>query len=189
MLKKKSLLVLLILIFLTNIKSLQADDKSQIINNFNNIQTLKFNFIQISSEKMEEGICFLKRPHFLKCLYEDKNGKELIINRKNLIIYHKRYNKTYYYPASKSYFLDILNKKKFKNLILESKINLNKEIFEISYFTKHKGKILFFFDKKEFDLLGWEVTDINENKTNFKIKNLIKNQNLENKLFFIPETN
>ena len=37
------------------------------------------------------GVCYLKRPHFLKCEYKDKNQKQLIVNRNNLVIYHKRY--------------------------------------------------------------------------------------------------
>ena len=46
--------------------------------NFNSIDTLKFDFNQISHDKQESGKCFLKRPHFLKCIYEDKNQKQLI---------------------------------------------------------------------------------------------------------------
>tara|TARA_B100001540_G_scaffold72050_2_gene65018 strand:+ start:2272 stop:2757 length:486 start_codon:yes stop_codon:yes gene_type:complete len=160
----------------------------QIINNFNSIETLIFNFEQISQEKTERGKCYLKRPHFLKCLYNDEKGKELIINRKNLVVYHKKYNRKYYYPASKSYFLNILNKNKFKNLILDSRI-FSKNNFEIVNLNNEKGNILFYFDKNKFDLLGWEISDINENKTIFKIENLTKNQKIENKLFFIPETN
>ena len=160
----------------------------QIINNFNSIETLIFNFEQISQEKTERGKCYLKRPHFLKCLYNDEKGKELIINRKNLVVYHKKYNRKYYYPASKSYFLNILNKNKFKNLILDSRI-FSKNNFEIVNLNNEKGNILFYFDKNKFDLLGWEISDINENKTIFKIENFTKNQKIENKLFFIPETN
>ena len=104
MLKKKSILILLIFIFSINTTNLIANAKLEIVNNLNNIETLKFDFVQISFDKKENGICFLKRPHFLKCIYKDKNQKEIIVNRKNLVIYHKRYNKTYFYPVSKSYF-------------------------------------------------------------------------------------
>ena len=118
---------------------MRANDKMQIINNFNSIETLIFNFEQISQEKTERGKCYLKRPHFLKCLYNDEKGKELIINRKNLVVYHKKYNRKYYYPASKSYFLNILNKNKFKNLILDSRI-FSKNNFEIVNLNNEKGK-------------------------------------------------
>ena len=188
MLKKKSILTFAIIFFL-NIPSLLANEKLKIIENINNIETLKFNFVQISFDKKENGICFLKRPHFLKCIYEDKNKKELIVNRRNLVIYHKRYNKTYYYPVSKSYFIDILDKKKFENLILDGNLSLNEEIFKIKYSTENKGEIIFFFNKENFNLSGWEIIDLNGNHTSFKIDNLNKNQNLNNKLFSIPEIN
>tara|TARA_B100000029_G_scaffold149123_1_gene144404 strand:- start:322 stop:888 length:567 start_codon:yes stop_codon:yes gene_type:complete len=188
LLKKKSILIFLIISFF-NITSLIANEKLKIIENINNIETLKFNFVQISFDNKENGICFLKRPHFLKCIYEDKNQKELIVNRRNLVIYHKKYNKTYYYPVSKSYFVDILDKKKFKSLILDGDLSLNEEIFEIKYSAENKGEIIFFFDKENFNLSGWEITDLNGNHTNFKIKNLNKNQDLDNKLFSIPEIN
>ena len=189
MLRKKFILILLVFIFSANSKNLLANNKSKIIENLNNIETLKFNFVQISFNKKENGICFLKRPHFLKCIYEDKNQKEVIVNRKNLVIHHKRYGKTYYYPVSKSYFVDILDKKKFENLVLNGNLNLEKEFFEIRSFEENKGEIVFFFDKKNFDLSGWEITDLNGNYTSFKINNLNKNQNLDKKLFLIPEIN
>jgi len=189
LLKKKPILTFII-IFLLNTTSLIANDKSKIIDNINNIETLKFNFVQISFDKKENGICFLRRPHFLKCIYyEDKKQKELIVNRNNLVIYHKKYNKIYYYPVSKSYFLDILDKKKFENLVLDGNLNLNGEILEIKHSTEKKGEIIFFFNKKSFDLSGWEITDLNGNQTNFKIDNLSKNQSLDKKLFIIPEIN
>jgi len=188
LLKKKSILIFTIIFFL-NTPSLLANEKLKIIENINNIKTLKFNFVQISFDKKENGICFLKRPHFLKCIYEDKNKKELIVNRRNLVIYHKRYNKTYYYPVSKSYFIDILDKKKFENLILDGNLSLNEEIFKIKYSTENKGEIIFFFNKENFNLSGWEIIDLNGNHTSFKIDNLNKNQNLNNKLFSIPEIN
>ena len=189
MFKKKSIFVLIILSFLFKNTSLFANIKLNIIQNYNNIDTLEFNFVQIAFDKKETGICFLKRPHFLNCQYNNKNKKELIVNRKNLVIYHKRYNKTYFYPVSKSFFIDILDKVKFKNLVLNANLNLNNEAFEIKHVEQNKGEIIFFFDKKSFDLSGWAITDLNGNYTLFKINNLKKNQNLDKKLFYIPQIN
>ena len=52
-----------------------ANNKIEIINNLNNIETLKFDFVQKSFDKKEYGVCYLKRPAFLKCSYEDKKQK------------------------------------------------------------------------------------------------------------------
>ena len=166
-----------------------ANEKKKIIENFNNIETLKFDFIQISNDNKENGNCFLKRPHFLKCEYKNENKKELIINRRNLVIYHKKFNKMYYYPVSKSYFADILNREKFANLISNGNINLYDDGFGIKYFSEDKGNIIFFFHKENLNLIGWEFIDFNENHTSFKINNLRKNETLDKKLFAIPEAN
>ena len=166
-----------------------AKDKSKIIENLNTIETLNFEFVQISYGKNEKGICFLKRPHFLKCIYKDQNEKELIVNRGNLVIYHKKYNKSYFYPVSKSYFMDILDKKKFKDLVLKGDLRLNNKFIELKYNSEKKGEIIFFFDKEKLDLSGWKIMDLNRNHTIFSINNLIKNPNLDKKLFNIPGFN
>tara|TARA_Y100000816_G_scaffold95694_1_gene66444 strand:+ start:301 stop:807 length:507 start_codon:yes stop_codon:yes gene_type:complete len=168
---------------------LLAKDKSKIIENLNTIETLNFEFVQISYDKKEKGICFLKRPHFLKCIYKDQNEKELIVNRGNLVIYHKKYNKSYFYPVSKSYFMDILDKKKFKDLVLKGDLRLNNKFIELKYNSEKKGEIIFFFNKEKLDLSGWKITDLNGNHTVFSINNLIKNPNLDKKLFNIPGFN
>ena len=72
-------------------------------------------------------------PHFLKCSYEDKNQKELIINKRVLAIYHKRYNKIYRYPLSKSYFLEILNGDKFSEVVMKGEMQINNNFSEIQY--------------------------------------------------------
>ena len=166
-----------------------AKDKSKIIENLNTIETLNFEFVQISYDKKEKGICFLKRPHFLKCIYKDQNEKELIVNRGNLVVYHKKYNKSYFYPVSKSYFMDILDKKKFKDLVLKGDLRLNNKFIELKYNSEKKGEIIFFFDKEKLDLSGWKIKDLNGNHTVFSINNLIKNPNLDKKLFNIPGFN
>ncbi len=185
---KKNIIILTnILFFLFFNLSLNASDKIEIINNLNTIKTLKFDFIQKSFDK-EEGVCYLKRPHFLKCSYEDKNEKELIINKRFLIIHHKRYNKIYNYPLSKSYFLEILNTEKFSEIIMKGKININRDFLEIKYLDEKKGEIIFYFNRNH-DLIGWRLLDINNNITVFEINNQSKNIEIKKGFFSIPEEN
>ena len=188
MIRKSTLILSIILLFILN-KTLSANDKQKITENLNSIETLKFEFNQISFNKQETGKCFLKRPHFLKCIYEDKNQKQLIVNKNTLIIHHARYGKSYVYPTKKSYFLDILDKKKFGNLILSGSITRNNDHFEIIYSDKNKGEIVFFFDLISFDLEGWEIINLDGNKTTFILKNIHKNQEIDKKLFQIPNAN
>ena len=187
MIRKSTLILIIILLFIFN-KTLSANEKEKITENLNSIDTLKFEFDQISFDKKESGKCFLKRPHFLKCIYEDKNQKQLIINKNTIIVHQARYNKSYFYPTKTSYFLDILDKKKFENLILSGSITQNNNHFEIIYSDKNKGKIVFFFDLINFDLEGWEIINLDGSKTTFILKNIFKNQEIDKKLFQIPNT-
>ena len=109
----KFIKIFLIFILFFNYSNLKADPKKNIIENINNTSSIKFNFIQISNDNNENGVCYLKRPYYLKCEYKDKNNKELIVNKNKLVIYHRKYEKIYNYPLSKSYFTEILSKEKF----------------------------------------------------------------------------
>jgi|MDSW01.1.fsa_nt_gb outer membrane lipoprotein-sorting protein len=185
--KRKIFIIVLFFFIFSN--NLSANTKSKIIENINNIESLKFNFTQLSLDSEESGLCFLKRPHFLKCSYNDKKQKNIIINKKTLVILHKRYDKSYFYPVSKSYFVEILDKKKFINLVQLGKLRLDQNEIELIFYTEKKGEIIFYFDKVKFDLLGWRVRDINNNSTNFRISNLVKNEEFDQKIFSIPSIN
>ena len=189
LLKKNITIIFITIIFIGYFGSLKAIEKISIINNFNSSETLKFDFTQKSFDKNEKGVCFLKRPYFLRCQYKDENQKELIINNRVLVIYHKRYNKIYRYPVSQSFFTDILNKEKFSELISNGEKLPNKSFIEIKYLNKNKGEITLFFNKKNYNLNGWRLVDINNNITLLKIENLIKNSDIKKNFFLIPEEN
>ena len=103
--------------FLLLSANLSAGEKNQIITQLNNLNSLEFTFDQTVNDKTEKGSCLLEFPGKLKCDYFDDKKKELIINKKKLAITQKRYNKTYYYPISKSPFLNILKNFTFTNMI------------------------------------------------------------------------
>ena len=85
--------------------------------------------------------------------------------------------------------MDILDKKKFENLILSGSITQNNNYFEIIYSDKNKGEIVFFFDLMSFDLEKWEIVNLDGSKTTFILKNIFKNQEIDKKLFKIPNLN
>ena len=177
------------ILFLLYFNSSQGSEKLIIINNFNNLESYKFDFIQKSFGKKESGVCYLRRPYYLKCLYDDKSQKQLIINNRVLVVYHKRYSKIYRYPLSKSFFLDLLDKEKFSKLISNGKILLNDSFFEINYSDGNKGEITFFFDRNTYDLSGWRLIGIDNNITILEIKNFLKNIEINKSFFTIPEEN
>ncbi|MAV77203.1 MAG: hypothetical protein CMG02_02510 [Candidatus Marinimicrobia bacterium] len=189
MLIKKFIRILFILLLFSNSSISKADTKTNIIKNIENTESMKFDFIQITNHEEENGICFLKRPHYLKCEYKDKNNKELIVNKKRLVIYHKRYEKIYNYPLSKSYFIEILDKRKFSEMITGGVISEKTDAFLVNCFLRNGGEIVFYFNNKNFDLKGWDLKGLNENKITFKILNIIKNSEIRESFFNIPSIN
>ena len=185
----KFIRILIIFLLFNNFSILKADIKKNIIENINNSESMKFEFVQVTNDKKETGICYLKRPYYLKCEYNDKNQKELIVNRKQLVIYHKRYKKIYSYPLSKSYFSEILNKKKFVEMISKGIVRKENNTFLVNCFLKEKGEIVFYFSSENFDLKGWDLISLNYSKISFKISNSIKGSEIKNKFFDIPNLN
>ena len=54
---------------------------------------------------------------------------------------------------------------------------------------KNENKINIFFDKTNFNLIGWQTIDIYQNLNITYLSSIIKNQILKNNLFKLPETN
>ena len=175
----------LIFFFLT--ANLFANEKNQIINQLNNLNSLEFTFNQLINDKTEKGSCLLEFPGKLKCDYFDDKEKELIINNKRLAITQRRYNKTYHYPISKSPFLNILYKDKLLEIVKSGKLELTDEIIKLIYFGDNEITVL--FDKKNLDLKGWKIKDRYNNNINFSLKIVAKNDVFKKGTFKVPEIN
>jgi len=166
---------------------LSANEKDQIVTQLNNLNSLEFTFNQIINDKTEKGSCLLEFPGKLKCDYFDDKKKELIINKKRLAITQKRYNKTYYYPISKSPFLNILYKDKLLEIVRSGKVELSDQIIKLIYLGDNE--ITVFFDKKTLNLKGWQIIDQYNNNINFSLKIVAKNDVFKKGTFKIPEIN
>jgi len=167
--------------------NLSADEKDQIVTQLKNLNSLEFTFDQIINDKTEKGSCLLEFPGKLKCDYFDDKKKELIINKKRLAITQKRYNKTYYYPISKSPFLNILYKDKLLEIVKSGKMELSDQIIKLIYLDENE--ITVFFDKKTLDLKGWQIIDQYNNNINFTLNIVAKNDIYKKGTFKIPEMN
>jgi len=177
----------LILLFTSFSFSLSANQKDQIINQLNNLNSLEFTFNQLVNEKLETGSCLLEFPGKLKCEYFDDKQKELVINNKRLAITQKKYNKTYYYPISKSPFLNILYKDKLLEIVKSGKLELTEQLIKLIYLSENA--ITVFFDKKTLDLKGWEIIDQYNNNINFSLNIVSKNDAYKKGTFKIPNIN
>ena len=175
------------IIFILLLVDLSASEKDQIVNQLNSLNSLEFTFNQIINNKTEKGSCLLEFPGKLKCDYFDDKKKELIINKKRLAITQKRYNKTYYYPISKSPFLNILYKEKLLEIIQSGELELSDQIIKLVYVGDNE--ITVFFDRKTLDLKGWQIIDQYNNNINFSLNIIAKNDVFEKNTFKIPEIN
>ena len=177
----------LVLLFISFSFSLSANQKDQIITQLNNLNSLEFTFDQLVNEKLEKGSCLLEFPGKLKCEYFDNKKKELVINNKRLAITQKRYNKTYYYPMSKSPFLNILYKDKLLEIVKSGKLELTEQMIKLIYLSENE--ITVFFDKKTLNLKGWEIIDQYNNNINFSLNIVSKNDTYKKGTFKIPNIN
>ena len=180
----KNILIILFFLFSFN---LHANEKNKILTQLKELRSIEFTFNQHTNEKIESGNCLLEFPGKLKCNYFDDKHKELIINNKRLAITQKRYNKTYHYPISKSPFLNILYKDKLSEIIKLGKIEIQDKNIKLSY--SDENQIYIFFDKKNLNLTGWEITDQYNNIINFSLNIVAKNDIYKKKTFEIPQIN
>ena len=181
---KKILITSILILIPVNIL---ANEKDKIISKLNNLNSLEFTFDQLINEKNEKGSCLLEFPGKLKCNYFDDKEKELVINNKRLAITQKRYDKTYYYPISKSPFLNILYKDKLLEIVQSGELELTDQIIKLVYFGHNE--ITVFFDKKNLDLKGWEIRDQYNNNINFSLNIIAKNDVFKKGTFKVPEVN
>ena len=168
--------------------NLFADEKQLIIDRLIGIDNITFEFVQKTNNKREVGICILVFDNKLSCDYDDSMQKNIILNGKTLVVQKKRYDKIYYYPISKSPFIKIFNKKELLNLIKNSNYQF-KENIELTYIDKNKKKIIIFFRKDNYELVGWKVVDQLQNIINFSIKIKYINSEINPKIFKIPSIN
>ena len=182
MLKFKAILFLLVLI--TNSS---ANNKDRIIENLKNTRNLYFNFEQNINGKIENGNCTIEYPKKIFCEYARSNNKILVSNGKSLVV--KTITSYYRYPLKKTPLNLILDKDFLINKIkvLEERI-VDKSF--INYTIKEKdNEINIFFDKKTFNLIGWQNTDIYQNFNITYLSSIRKNRIISKKIFKLPSQN
>ena len=176
---------ILLFIFSNISLDLYSDERQLIINRLIVINNITFSFIQLTNSKKESGTCILVFDNKLSCDYEDSKQKVILINGKTLVIKHKRYNKIYFYPISNSPFIKVFNKNNLINLINNSDYISNENI-ELTYVDRNNQKIIIFFKKNNYDLVGWRIIDQLQNVINFSIKIKHVNSEINPKKFLIP---
>ena len=182
MLKYYFVLFLFILISHSN-----ADTKYEIITNLKNINNFDFKFEQNTNGKLENGNCTIQYPKKIFCKYAKNNGKILVSNGKSLVI--KTRSSFYRYPLEKTPLNFILDKDFLIDKINNIQEQINNEDYISYQILVDDKRIDIFFDKKTFDLIGWENTDIYQNSNVTFIYSIKKNRVISEKLFKLPSQN
>ena len=178
---KNFYLVLLIFFTITNS---DASIKESIIQNFKSINNISFNFEQNINDKIEKGNCIIEYPKKIYCKYNSNNNKILVSNGKSLVIKTK---KSYYlYPLKKTPLNFILDKDFLINKIKNSEERIVDDKFINFNFIENNNEINVFFDKNNYNLIGWQTLDIYQNLIITYISGISKNQNLNKSMFYLP---
>ena len=150
-------------------------------------ENISFNLEQNINGKIENGNCTIKYPKKIFCKYNSSNQKILVSNCKSLVI--KTLSSYYHYSLNKTPLNLILN----KNFLLEKINNLKErnidELFVNYNFVENDNEINLFFDKKTFNLIGWQTIDIYQNISITYLSSIKRNQELKKNLFILPERN
>ena len=176
-----------IIIFVFIINNVSASIKENIIDKFNNVENISFNFEQNINGKIESGNCTIEYPKKIYCKYDLGNQKILVSNGKSLVI--KTLSSYYLYPLEKTPLNLILD----KNYLLKKIKVLKERIIEnefINYtFVEENNEINVFFSKTNFNLIGWQTLDIYQNLNITYISALKRNQTLKKNTFRLPSIN
>ena len=178
---------IVILFYLALITNGQANHKEKIIENLKNIKNLDFKFEQNINGNIENGNCTIEYPKKIFCEYARSNNKILVSNGKSLVI--KTITSYYRYPLEKTPLNFILD----KDFLIRKIDDLEERIIDESFINytiiEKDNKINIFFDKKTFDLIGWQNTDIYQNFNITFISSVRKNRVITNDIFKLPTQN
>ena len=178
--------LLFLLFFFTGVEA-STSIKKMITQNLNDIENISFKFEQNINGKIENGNCSIKYPKKIFCKYDLGNQKILVSNGKSLVI--KTESSFYTYPLDKTPLDLILDKDYLLNKIKSLEERIIDDKFVNYSFIENKNKINIFFDKKTYNLVGWQTLDIYQNLSITFLSSIIKNQNLDIKIFKLPKQN
>ena len=176
-------LILIILISLIITKSFSSE-KDEVKKNLDQIDNLSFDFEQNINGKIEKGNCTIQYPKKIYCKYDLSNKKILVSNGNSLVIKSK--TSYYLYPIESTPLNLILDKEFLLEKISIMEERLIDDKFINYRFTENNNEINIFFNKDDYNLIGWQTIDIYQNLNITYLSSIIKNQKLKKNLFKLP---
>tara|TARA_B100001059_G_scaffold109688_1_gene109767 strand:- start:26 stop:574 length:549 start_codon:yes stop_codon:yes gene_type:complete len=181
----KKILSFIILVLTTT--QVLANSKNNIIENLKSIENISFNFEQNINGKIEDGECVIHYPKKIYCKYNLPNNKVLVSNGKSLVI--KTLSSYYLYPLDKTPLNFILD----KNFLIKKIDKIEERIVDDKFinfnFTENESEINLFFDRRNYNLVGWQTRDLYQNLSITYLSSINFNKKLNKNLFEIPERN
>ena len=108
-------------------------------------------------------------------------------NGKSLVIKNRNSGTTYIYPLKKTPLLFLLD----KNYLIKKINTLEPKEIDNKYINykilENNSEINIFFDKKTFNLIGWQTEDIYRNLTITFISSIKINQKINDNIFILPK--
>ena len=162
--------------------------KEGIINKLISTNNFSFNFEQNINGKIEIGNCIIEYPKKIFCKYDNIYDKILVSNGRSLVIKNK--NGSYYrYPIKRTPLNYILNKSFLINEIKALKERMVGDKYVNFTIFKEENEINIFFDKQNFNLVGWQILDVYQNLNITYLSSLKINQKIEGNIFKLPAPN
>ena len=175
--------VLTVLLFLCNQSN--ASEKIKIIENLRKINSLQFNFTQLSSDGQENGSCILIYPKKMRCIYDDQK-KEIIVNDDYLYLINKEENKNYNYSIKDTPLGVMLDKESLiEKLSNIEKFNITNNFIITTVEISSAESVDIYFEPKNFTILGWRIKNYDKSTLEFMMKN-IKINVISDEKFQIP---
>jgi outer membrane lipoprotein-sorting protein len=181
----KQLIVAVVTVLLLFCNQLNASEKNKIIENLKKINSLQFNFTQLSSDGQENGNCILVYPKKMRCIYEDQK-KEVIIKDDYLYLINKEENKNYNYSIRDTPLGIILDKESLiEKLSNIEKFNVTNNFIIATVDISSTESVDIYFEPKNFTILGWRIKNYEKSTLEFMMKN-IKINVISDEKFQIP---
>jgi len=177
---------LTILIILNFYNPAFSSDKDKIISQLKLTNILSFNFTQTIGEKKENGFCIIKYPKKIFCEYASSNKKIIVSNGKSLVIKIKNSGNYYIYPLKKTPLEFLLDKEYLISKINDLEVRTIDNQFLSFKIFENGSEINIFFDKENFNLVGWQTEDIYQNLSITFISSIKINERIDNKIFILP---
>ena len=171
--------VLTVLLFFCN--QLNASEKIKIIENLRKINSLQFNFTQLSSDGQENGSCILIYPKKMRCIY-DEQKKEIIVNDDYLYLINKEENKNYNYSIKDTPLGIMLDKESLiEKLSNIEKFNMSNNFIITTVDISSSESVDIYFDNKNLTILGWRIKNYDKSMLEFMMRNIKVNVNSDEK--------